>query len=61
MEPEIVHSAVCPLHHMYRFLTHSILRVQFAGDTFLAPKQHHLGLHLSDHLKVKYGRILKML
>lgn len=61
MKPEMVHSAVRALHHMYRFFTHSILQVQFSRDIFPAPKQHRLGLSLPDHLEVKYGRIIKML
>lgn len=50
MEPEMVHSAVRPLHHMYRSFTHSILWVQLTPGCFLSPK-HHLGHRVSDHSK----------
>lgn len=50
MEPEMVHSAVCPLHHMYRSFTHSILWVQLTPGSFLSPKPH-LGHRVSDHSK----------
>lgn len=46
----MVHSAVRPLHHMYRSFAHSILGVQLTPGGFLSPK-HHLGRRVSDHSK----------